>query len=118
MASPRRIEQVENLLREVIAEIVARDVPFAEGTLVTITRVETSDDLYYGRVFVSILAPSQDAESTAFAELMKSTSAIQHALNRKLRMRPVPRITFAIDEQEKRRERIEKLLADGERETR
>lgn len=115
MASARRIEQIENLIREVVAGIVARDLAFPSGTMVTVTRVHVSEDLFYGTVFVTTFAGSPEGERSALGQLKDATGAVQRALNRKLRMRPVPRIAFAIDGGEMRRERIEKLLAEDER---
>lgn len=114
MASARRIEKINILLCEVIAAILERDVSFPPGVLVTVTRVEATDDLYYAAAYVSVLGPEQ-AEGEVLEQLRRETAAVQRALNRKLRMRPVPRISFAVDQQEKRRERIEKLLADDDR---
>jgi len=109
VANPRRIEQVNVLIREVIAGVLAREIPFPDATLVTVTRVAASEDLYYATVFVSVLGGD---EAAVLERLKEATGDIQHRLNRTLRMRPVPRITFAIDEEEKRRERVEKLLSD------
>ncbi|MBI2055740.1 MAG: 30S ribosome-binding factor RbfA [Candidatus Sungbacteria bacterium] len=113
MASGRRIEKIQNLLREVIAATIARELAFPEGTMVTVTRVTPSEDLYYATVFVTILAAAPPAEREVLKLLQKATGAVQRALNRKLRMRPVPRIAFAVDQDEKRRERIEKLLGEN-----
>ena len=110
MASARRIEKIQNLIREVIAGIMNRELAFPAGTLVTVTRVRVSEDLFYGTVLVTILAGSPEGERAALGQLKDATGALQHALNRTLRMRPVPRIAFAVDQNEKQRERIEKLL--------
>lgn len=112
MADPRRVEKVNVLTREMVAGILAREVPPPEGTLVTVTRVAASHDLYYATVFVSVLGGGAEAEALAFAELQQATGSVQHLLNRALRMRPVPKITFAIDEEERRRERIERILGE------
>ena len=113
MASERRIEKIENLLREMTAEIIARDFAFPEGTLVTVTRTSVSEDLFHATIFISVLASDLAAEAAVLGELTRAAGSVQHALNRKLRMRPVPRITFGIDKEEKRRERIEKLRGEG-----
>lgn len=112
MAAERRVEKVTNLLREVSANILARELSSPDGALVTVTRVTVSEDLYYATIFFSVLGGEPDAESAVLAELTRATGRVQHELNRRLRMRPVPRITFALDQQEKRRERIEKLLGE------
>lgn len=107
----RRIEKVNELLKEVIANIILREVQFPAGTMATLTRVSVSPDLHYADVFVTIFAGDREVQQEALLLLKKSTREIQRQLNRKLRMRPVPRILFLVDEEEKRRERIEELLA-------
>lgn len=112
MADPRRIEKVNVLIREVIAAILMREIQPLEGTLITVTRVAVSHDLYYATVFISVLGGDATIEDATFEELKKRTGTVQHHLNRALRMRPVPKITFAIDIDEQRRERVEKLLGE------
>ncbi|MBI4134881.1 MAG: 30S ribosome-binding factor RbfA [Candidatus Sungbacteria bacterium] len=106
----RRIEQVNDLIRGELGKIIARDVDFTEGALVTITHVETSPDLHYADVFLSIMPVSEEQASLTILE--GRIGEVQRLLNRKLRMRPVPRIKFSVDTEQKRAERIEKLLAE------
>jgi len=112
VASVRRLERIENLIREVTAVIIARELAFGEETLVTVTRVLASPDLHYATIFVSVLGSRPDAEPAVLRELSRAAGSMQGELNRRLRMRPVPKITFALDEAEKRRERVEKLLSE------
>ena len=97
------------LLRDELGKIIDRSIEFPEDSLVTITRIVTSPDLRYATVFLSIL----NADSNRVLEILgKNVYSIQQHLNRKLRMRPVPRIRFAIDEEEVRRESVERSLAE------
>lgn len=112
MASKLRIEKLNNLLREEIAKTVDRKLEFPEGSMVTITRVEASDNLYHAAVFFSVFAG--EAEK-ALVILQKNVYDIQQILNRKLRMRPVPKIRFIVDKGEKNREEIEQKLAELKR---
>ncbi len=105
----RRIEQVNDLIRGELGKIIDREFDVPAGSLVTITRVITSPDLHYADIFVSVMPVTN--EVAVLAEFEKSVGRIQHLLNRKLRMRPVPRIKFAIDREQKRADRIETLLA-------
>lgn len=96
------------LLRDELGKIIDREIEFPEGSLVTITRVHTSSDLRYATVFLSVM----NADENNILEIIaKNIYTIQQDLNRKLRMRPVPKIRFAIDEEEVRRQRVEKSLA-------
>ena len=108
----RRIERVNELVKEVVSGAVLKTLQFQEGTMVTVTRVVVSPDLHYTNIFVTIFSPDKTTREEAFVQLKKATPAIQHELNRALRMRPVPRIQFLMDEEETRRERVEELLAE------
>lgn len=108
MAEERRIEKVNILIRDTLADILGRELEFPEGIIVTLTRVVCSPDLYYASAYASVF-PKKEKEVLSL--LIRKTPHIQALLNKKLRMRPVPRIAFKIDEEEKKRERIEKLLS-------
>ncbi|KKW22492.1 MAG: Ribosome-binding factor A [Parcubacteria group bacterium GW2011_GWA1_51_12] len=98
-----------DLIRGELGKIIDRDIDLPEGSLLTITRVITSPDLHYADVFFSVMPHTNEVESLEI--LAKRIGGIQHSLNRKLRMRPVPRIKFVLDIEQKRADRIEKLLA-------
>lgn len=112
MPSPRRSEKLSTLLCEELAGILEREIEFPEGVLVTITRVTVSLDFLYATALVSILG---GAPGTALEILAKNVYHIQQVLNRRLRMRPVPKIRFAIDEEELKRQGVEKSLAELKR---
>lgn len=114
----KRIEKVNELIREVVSDIVLKNVHFPEGALVTVTRVLTSRDIHYANVFVTIFSPKAGFSEEAFLTLKRSVAVVQREFNKKLRMRPVPKITFLIDDEEAKRERIEKLLAEGRKDGR
>lgn len=108
MASPRRIEKINNLLREEISKILMEETEIPEGNLVTITKVFTSNDAHYATVFMAILGKEPDK---TLENIEKNTYHIQQLLNRRLKMRPVPRIKFVVDKETVRREKIERSLA-------
>src|SRR3972149_12054491 len=110
--SVKRLEKLNEQLKEELSKIILREMDFSNETLVTITRVETSDTKLACRVFISILAPGDEAEDEILSELIRRSGFIQRILNRRLRIRPVPKIRFLIDTEEKKRERIEKLLSE------
>lgn len=113
MAEERRLQKANLLIREKLAEIINEEIAFPQGVLVTITRVESSHDLYYADAFVSVF-PKKEKEVLALLE--RKLPHLQNLLNKQLKMRPVPRLRFKIDEEEKSRERIEKLLTKMDKE--
>ncbi|MDP3769686.1 MAG: 30S ribosome-binding factor RbfA [bacterium] len=104
-----RGEKLNMLLRDELGKIIDREIEFSENTLVTITRIVSSPDLRYATVFLSVL---NGDEAEALEMLKKNVYHIQQQLNRALRMRPVPKIRFVIDEEELRRESVERSLAE------
>ena len=112
MASERRIEKLNIFLKEEFASILARESEVREEALVTVTRVEVSPDLLHAAVYLSIL---DTAPERVLEKLNKNVYHIQQILNKRLRMRPVPKIRFLIDAEEIKREKIEKSLAELKR---
>ena len=109
MPSPRRIEKLETLIKEELAGIIDREYEFPAGMLVTITRAVISSDARYATAYISVFGGDP---ATALEILKKNVYAIQQFLNRRLRIRPVPKIRFTIDEEELKREGVEKSLAE------
>ncbi len=112
MASERRLAKLNNLLREELSKILDREIEFPEGSLITVTRAQTSPDARYAGIFISILGKE---EKKILEILSKNVYNIQQILNRRLKMRPVPKINFEIDEEELRREKVEKSLGELKR---
>ena len=108
-----RGEKLNMLLRDELGKIIDREIEFPEHVLVTITHIHTSSDLRYATVFLSILSKDND---DILEILHKNIYTLQQAVNRQLRMRPVPKIRFEIDKEELRRESIEKSLTQIKRE--
>lgn len=112
MASERRIEKLNQLVREEIAKSLDRGIEFPPETLVTVTRVLISEDLLYAACFISVFGENK---KEVMEILSKNLYNIQQGINRRLKIRPVPKIHFALDEEEIRREGVEKSLAELKR---
>lgn len=113
MATPRRIERINQLVRVEMTRIIDRELEMPDDAMITITRVAVSRDALHANVFFSVLGASP---KDVLALLNKNVYHIQQRLNRRLKMRPVPKIRFAPDEEEKNRERVEQALAAAKRE--
>ena len=72
------------------------------------TRIETSDDLRDSNIFVSVM-PGTDYQ-LVFGILNKNIYFLQHSLNRRLRMKPLPRIKFLREKTTVEAGRIEEIL--------
>lgn len=104
-----RIRKVNKLIKEEIARLISVEVDFPGGVLVTVMRVETSLDLRYADVAVSVI-PHSDADA-ALALLCDEIYGLQQQLNRRLHMKPVPKIRFVEDLSGEKVDRVNELLA-------
>lgn len=102
-----RLKKVNELLRHQISELLLKEVDF-EGILVTLTRVETSTDLRQAKVGISVLP--QEKKEVALRILQRNIFDLQQKLNKKLFMRPVPKIIFEIDKTEAKAQEVEEIL--------
>ena len=90
--------------------LIDRTDEFSKNVLVTITRVETSRNLIDTRVYVSVLPENQS--QGIFEILNRRIFHIQQLLNRRLRMRPIPKIMFVGERETAQASRIEQLLEE------
>lgn len=105
-----RIEKINELVRSHVNEIILRDLSLKEGVFITISKVDTSPDLRYTRVFISIFPEIEIPYATKTLE--KETFRIQKKLNKKLYMKPLPKLEFRLDMTESEADKIEKLLKE------
>jgi ribosome-binding factor A len=103
-----RIQKINELIRSHVGGMLARDLSLKDGVFITIAKVDTTPDLRYTRVFVSVF-PEKEI-SYAKKALEKEVYHLQGKLNKKLHMRPLPKIEFRIDMTESKADEIEKLL--------
>ena len=105
-----RIAKINKLIKQQIAEIISRELDFKPGVFVTISKVDTTPDFRYTRIFVSIF-PEKESDY-ALKTLAKETYHLQGFLNKKLSIKPLPRLEFYLDTTEVKAAEVEKILKD------
>ena len=105
----QRSERVDELLREEIGSIIARDVADPRVGFVTVTDVETTADLGHAQVWVSVIGqPAERAETVA--ALGRAMPFIRHELGRRIRIRRIPELHVRVDDTAERGTRVLRLL--------
>ena len=103
----RRKDRVTELIRREVARIILKEGEIF-GAIITFTRIEVSVDIR--NVNIYFLTIPDDKAEEVHKKLGKNIFSIQQALNKRLRMRPVPRIRFCIDKQEQEASKIDEVL--------
>ena len=104
-----RPERVGSVIQEELSKMIIREVELSGG-LITIVGVAVGKKLDYARVQVSVIPASLEAH--ALRVLNMKIGEFQHALNKKMNIRPMPLISFVIDRGYENAARIEKRLLE------
>lgn len=105
----RRVPRVEKEIREVVGHYLLRGFRGNLPGIVSVTRVIASKDLKNAKILVTIMSkskldltvhgePSENLKKSCLSELKTHVHEIQFELNRQLKMKNCPRLTFFYDE--------------------
>ena len=96
MAS-NRINRINEEIQKVLADRL-RDVkdPRVAGTMISVTRVETTPDLRYAKVYVSFLEEAKAAD--AMKGLKSAAGYLRRELANDLKLRYTPELQWALDD--------------------
>jgi ribosome-binding factor A len=113
----RRLERINHLLRQEIADLLAREVKDATLTeaLISIIDVETSTDLRTAKVYFSVYG-DEEVIQAARERLTRASGFLHHNLKERLDLRHTPRLEFILDRSLARGARIMELMRTIEEE--
>ena len=112
----RRPDQVGEVVRQVIAEALLRDVRDPRIQLVTVTRVDVSPDLSHATVSVVVHGEPAEREATMVG-LRNAAGFFRSRVAKVLATRITPELHFVPDRGAEYAARIDSLLADIKRES-
>lgn len=111
-----RIQRINSLLKEVLFDVIQKQVRNPNVNLfVTVTRVETSTDLYHAKVYVSLIGTEAE-KAKVLAALQSAAGFIAVQASKQVELRHFPSLTFKIDHAAEEHFKIEKILSDIEKE--
>lgn len=114
-ASRRRPEQVAEIVRQVLAEAITREVRDPRVGMVTLTRVTVSGDLSHAQVFI-MAAGDDEARERALEGLKSAAGFLRGRVAKALATRTIPELHFELDRGLEHAARINAVLADLKRE--
>ncbi len=104
-----RLQRVNQLIKKELGQIFLREVEFPQEVLSTITRVETSPNLIEAKIFVSTFPENRSPEVLKI--LNSQVYQLQQKLNKRLKMRPIPKIEFFEEKKTAEAGQIEEILS-------
>lgn len=109
----QRLARVDELLRQEIGQILAKEVQDPHIGFATVTAVETTPDLRHARVRVSVIGGPAERRA-ALAALERSMGYVRHELGERLRLRRIPVLHVALDDSAERGTRVMQILDELE----
>ena len=96
MAS-NRINRINEEIQKELSQLLRKvKDPRVQDTMISITRVETTPDLRYAKVFVSFL--QEDRAKDAMAGLKSAGGFLRRELGRNLQLRYAPELVWSLDD--------------------
>jgi ribosome-binding factor A len=109
------MRRVDEAIRQVIGDVVAKEMKDPRVGFVTVTDVRTSPDLSHARVYVSVLGErgraSQPEQREASLQGLRSAHGfLQGRIAAELRLKRTPTLEFSYDDTTDRAMRVEEIL--------
>ena len=104
-----RMRRVDEAIRQVVGDVLARDIKDPRVGFVTVTDVKTSPDLRHARVYVSVLGDADEREAS-LEGLGSAHAFVQARIASELHLKHTPTLHFVIDETPERAARLREIL--------
>jgi ribosome-binding factor A len=108
-----RMRRVDEAMRAVLSDAIAKDLKDPRIGFVTVTGVKTSPDLRHARVYVSVLGTEAERQSSIDG-LRSAHGFLQRRLADELTLKHTPSLSFHYDESVDRGMRISSLVNELE----
>ena len=105
----RRLKKLGALLRNEISSIIQEGLTGSHEAMLSVTAVEVAADLRTAKVFVSIYG-EEDQKEKSFKKLAASKNLFTKELNKRVRLRRIPELSFLKDNSLAEGSRISSLL--------
>jgi len=107
-----RIERVNSLLKEVISDVIRTQVKNPhKDQLVSVTRVDTSKDLHYAKVYISVIG-DEKAKNETIKALTSAAGFIAVNASKQVKLHYFPELRFILDDSAEQHARIEEILKE------
>lgn len=105
----RKQERLNALLRNLASSFIRTEI--GTEAMVTVMRSETSKDLRFAKIFISVFPEEKEKEIIAL--LKKKSFQLHNYLKSQLRIKFLPQVSFEIDKAIKLERKIEEIFKNN-----
>ena len=109
MPNPRRRERLGALIEEILSELIRSMKDPRVAGLVSVARVEVTQDASLARVYISIMG-SDDEQRDTMKALERASGFLRSKLGEELTIRHVPELQFMLDTSIEEGDRVIQLI--------
>ena len=111
MAGNSRMNKIDEELRKEISSIISTELknPHLTG-LISVTKVKTTPDLRFAKVFISMINEKSKKENLSI--LKQSSGYIRSSIAKRINLRNTPELVFEFDESLEYGSRIDEILKE------
>lgn len=110
-----RVGRVSEQIKKELSQIIQTELKDPRIGFITITGVETTNDLSQSRVYLSVLGTEEQKEESLIA-LQKGSGFLRSELGKRMKLRHTPELQFKFDNSIEYGSRIETILEEISRE--
>ena len=108
----QRLNRINDQITAVAAQIIRGEMADPRiGTVVSVTKADTTRDLKFCKIFISVLGDEAQTEETMTA-LTKASGFVRKRIAEIINLRVTPEITFVLDDSIAHGVRMRKLIDD------
>jgi ribosome-binding factor A len=108
MADSQRIKKINELIKRELGAIILKQVDYPKDLLLTLSKVECSSGLRDAKIWVSVMPEKKAIWILSLLE--RNIYHIQKTLDKRLKMRPIPKIRFLKQEKIENTEKVDEIL--------
>lgn len=109
-----KIERVNSELAKQIAHVINNELkdPRITVNMITVTKVKTTPDLKYAKVYLSFFTDDEKMTKESLATIQSASGFIRNQLRDRVQVRLLPEFTFVVDDSIQYGMKIEKILKE------
>ncbi len=108
--SHRRIKRVNSMIQNMLGNILTRHVEDERFRFITITAVETTNDLRMAKVFYTVYGKKEEEKKDLIKTLEKASGFLQKKLSEEIELRYTPKLIFEYDHTLERAAKLDELF--------
>lgn len=109
-----KIERVNSELAKQIAYVINNELkdPRITVNMITVTKVKTTPDLKYAKVYLSFFTDDEEMTKESLATIQSASGFIRNQLKDRVQVRLLPEFAFVVDDSIQYGMKIEKILKE------